>query len=275
MPCYINGVITFQEPTVCLENTVTLNKKIESGTPLHFKQEDKMQNVTHQSTQIQIRVNEFIRSVYNWMAIGLALTGLVAYYVSGNESLRNLIFSNSIIFYGLIIGELVLVYSISARISKIKASTATGLFMLYSALNGLTLSFIFLVYTSSSITSTFFICAATFVACSIYGWTTKRDLTSMGGFLMMGLIGIIIASVVNMFIRSSGMAMIISYIGVLVFVGLTAYDTQKIKAMAMSQPNNVGASAVRKGAILGALSLYLDFINLFLMLLHILGGSRD
>lgn len=234
-----------------------------------------MQNVTHQSTQIQIRVNEFIRSVYNWMAIGLALTGLVAYYVSGNESLRNLIFSNSIIFYGLIIGELVLVYSISARISKIKASTATGLFMLYSALNGLTLSFIFLVYTSSSITSTFFICAATFVACSIYGWTTKRDLTSMGGFLMMGLIGIIIASVVNMFIRSSGMAMIISYIGVLVFVGLTAYDTQKIKAMAMSQPNNVGASAVRKGAILGALSLYLDFINLFLMLLHILGGSRD
>jgi FtsH-binding integral membrane protein len=118
------------------------------------------------------------------------------------------------------------------------------------------------------------VCAATFVACSIYGWTTKRDLTSLGGFLMMGLIGIIIASLVNIFFRSPAMHMIISYIGVLVFVGLTAYDTQNLKAMAASQPADVGASAIRKGAILGALKLYLDFINLFLMLLRILGNRE-
>jgi hypothetical protein len=127
----------------------------------------------------------------------------------------------------------------------------------------------------SSIASTFFVCAATFLAMSLYGWTTKKDLTSWGNFLFMGLIGIIIASVVNMFVQSSGMAMIISYIGVLVFVGLTAYDTQKIKQMAMTQPAGLDGAVIRKGSILGALSLYLDFINLFLMLLHIFGGSRE
>lgn len=234
-----------------------------------------MQTVSYQGSQTQVRVNEFVRSVYNWMAIGLALTGFVAYYTAHNESLRQLVFSNSLVFFALIIGELILVFTISSRINRMQASTATGLFVLYSALNGITLSFIFLVYTSSSITSTFFICAATFGACSIYGWMTKRDLTTMGGFMAMGLIGIIIASLVNMFVQSSGMAMIISYIGVLVFVGLTAYDTQKIKTMAMTQPADIGAGAIRKGAILGALSLYLDFINLFLMLLRILGGNRE
>jgi hypothetical protein len=142
-------------------------------------------------------------------------------------------------------------------------------------LNGATLSAIFLVYTQSSITTVFFTCAATFIACSIYGWTTKRDLTSLGGFMAMGLIGIIIASLINMFVRSSGMSMIISYIGVLVFVGLTAYDTQKLKTMALSQPEGLDEGVVRKGAILGALSLYLDFINMFLMLLRIFGSSRE
>ena len=234
-----------------------------------------MQTVSYESSQTQVRVNEFIRSVYNWMAIGLALTGFVAYFTAQSESLLKLIFSNSFVLLALVIGELVLVYFISARINRMSAATATALFVLYSALNGLTLSFIFLVYTSSSITSTFFVCAATFGACSVYGWMTKRDLTSMGGFMTMGLIGIIIASLVNMFIQSSAMAMIISYIGVLVFVGLTAYDTQKIKNMAITQPDGIGAGAIRKGAILGALSLYLDFINLFLMLLRILGGNRD
>ena len=130
------------------------------------------------------------------------------------------------------------------------------------------------IRATSSIASTFFVCAATFVACSIYGMVTKRDLTSIGGFLTMGLFGIIIASVVNMFIRSAGMSMIISYIGVLVFVGLTAYDTQKLKTMAMTQPAGLEAGVVRKGAIIGALSLYLDFINLFLMLLRILGNRE-
>jgi len=225
-------------------------------------------------TQVQVRVNSFIRSVYNWMAIGLGITGFVAYYIASNESLRQLIFSNQILFFGLIIAEFALVIAISARIQKMQASTATALFVLYSALNGATLSLIFLIYTASSITSTFFICAGTFVACSVYGWTTKRDLTSVGGFMTMGLIGIIIASVVNIFLRSPAMYMIISYIGVIVFVGLTAYDTQHLKNMALTQPDGVEAAVVRKGAILGALKLYLDFINLFLMLLRIFGNRN-
>jgi len=221
------------------------------------------------------RVNAFIRGVYNWMAIGLALTGFIAYYVAHNETLARVIFSNQLLFFGLIIGELGLVFYLSARIQKIQASTATTLFVLYAALNGLTLSVIFLAYTSASIASTFFICAATFTVCSIYGMATKRDLTSLGGFMMMGLIGIIIASLVNIFLKSSAMAMIISYIGVIVFVGLTAYDTQKLKNMALTQPDGLGAAVIRKGTIMGALTLYLDFINLFLMLLRIFGNTRD
>lgn len=229
---------------------------------------------TRQDARTQVRVNSFIRSVYNWMAGGLALTGIVAYFAAHNQTLKQLIFGAPMVFFGLIIAELGMVFYLSARIQKMEASTATGLFLLYAALNGLTLSFIFLVYTSTSIASVFFICAATFVTCSIYGMTTKRDLTSWGNFLFMGLIGIIIASVVNMFVQSSGMAMIISYIGVLVFVGLTAYDTQKLKNMALTQPDGLEAGVVRKGAIMGALSLYLDFINLFIMLLYIFGGRR-
>jgi FtsH-binding integral membrane protein len=209
------------------------------------------------------------------MFIGLGLTGVMALYVSNSEALKSLIYGNSIIFYGLIIAELILVFSISGMVNRMSAFTATMLFVIYSALNGVTLSFIFLIYTRESIVSTFFICSATFLACSIYGWTTKRDLTSLGGFFVMGLIGIIIASLVNMFIRSSAVHTIISYIGVLVFVGLTAYDTQKLKNMALTQPDGLDGSVVRKGAILGALSLYLDFINLFLMLLRIFGQARD
>lgn len=233
-----------------------------------------MQFVSTDRAQTQVIVNEFIRSVYNWMAIGLALTGFIAFYVSNSPNMIKLIYGNQILFFGLIIGELGLVFYLSARVQKIQASTATALFILYAALNGATLSFIFLIYTSASITSTFFICAATFVSCSIYGMITKRDLTSLGGFMAMGLIGIIIASVVNMFIRSSGMTLIISYIGVFVFVGLTVYDTQKLKRMALTQPADLEAGVVRKGAIMGALTLYLDFINLFLMLLRILGTRR-
>jgi hypothetical protein len=233
-----------------------------------------MRTASLQRTQAQIQVNTFIRSVYNWMAIGLGLTGFVAFYVSNSEAIMRLIFGNQLIFFGLIIGELALVFTISARVHKMQASTATSLFVLYAALNGVTLSAIFLVYTRASITSTFFICAATFIASSIFGMTTKRDLTSMGQFLFMGLIGIVIASVVNLFMRSSGISMIVSYIGVIVFVGLTAYDTQKLRTMALSQPAGIDGGTLRKGAILGALTLYLDFINLFLMLLRIL-GSRD
>jgi FtsH-binding integral membrane protein len=235
-----------------------------------------MQPLSMQGSQTQavVKVNTFIRSVYNWMAIGLGLTGLVAWYVSNSETLLRLIFGNQLIFFGLIIGELALVFTLSARVNKMQASTATGLFVFYAALNGATLASIFLIYTRSSIASTFFVCAATFTVTSVWGMTTKRDLTGMGNFMFMGLIGIIIASVVNMFVRSSGMSMIISYIGVIVFVGLTAYDTQKLKHMALSQPDGLDAGVVRKGAILGALSLYLDFINLFLMLLRIMGNRE-
>jgi len=233
-----------------------------------------MESIPLQRPQVQIQVNTFIRSVYNWMAIGLGITGFVAFYISNSEAMLKLIFGNQLIFFGLIIGELALVFSLAGRVHKMQASTATSLFVLYAALNGATLSAIFLIYTKSSIASTFFICAATFVASSIFGMATKRDLTSMGQFMFMGLIGIIIASVVNLFVRSSGMSLIVSYIGVIVFVGLTAYDTQKLKTMALSQPDGLDAGAIRKGAILGALTLYLDFINLFLMLLRILGNRE-
>jgi FtsH-binding integral membrane protein len=234
-----------------------------------------MDSITIQKAQVQVRVNSFVRSVYNWMAIGLGITGVVAYGVANSPGVTEVIFGSQLIFFGLIIAQLAMVFMISARIQRMQASTATMLFIVYSALNGATLSSIFLAYTQSSITSTFFICAATFTACSVYGWTTRRDLTTMGGFLTMGLIGIVIASVVNMFFQSGAVSTIVSYVGVLVFVGLTAYDTQEIKNMALSQPADIDAGAVRKGAILGALKLYLDFINLFLMLLRIFGGRRD
>jgi FtsH-binding integral membrane protein len=232
-------------------------------------------SITIQKAQVQVRVNSFVRSVYNWMAIGLGITGVVAYGVANSPGVIEVIFGSRLIFFGLIVAQLAMVFMISARIQRMQASTATMLFIVYSALNGATLSSVFLAYTQSAITSTFFICAATFTACSVYGWTTRRDLTTMGGFLTMGLIGIVIASVVNMFVQSGAVSTIVSYVGVLVFVGLTAYDTQDIKNMALSQPSDMDAGAVRKGAILGALKLYLDFINLFLMLLRIFGSGRD
>jgi len=234
-----------------------------------------MRTETVIKTRAETLVSDYVRSVYNWMGIGLALTGFVAYYVSTNESLLRLVFGNPLLLMVLFVAELGLVFAIAGMVNRMSAGTATALFVIYSGLNGVTLSSIFLIYVQTSIVSTFFICAATFIACSIYGWTTKKDLTSLGGFMMMGLIGIVIASLVNLFIQSSSVSAIISYIGVLVFVGLTAYDTQKIKNMAITQPANLDGAVIRKGAILGALSLYLDFINLFLMLLSIFGQRRD
>ena len=228
-----------------------------------------MQTVSMQSNREVAAVNEFIYSVYNWMAVGLALTGFVAYFVANSETMMGIIFGNKLVFYGLIFGELGLVFTLAARINKLQRSTAVAMYILYAVLNGATLSTIFMLYSRSTITSTFFICSGTFIVCSAYGMLTKRDLTSMGSFLFMGLVGIIIASVVNMFVQSSQMSMMISYIGVLVFVGLTVYDTQKLKHLAHSE----GANG--KGAIMGALTLYLDFINLFLMMLRIFGGGRD
>ena len=231
-----------------------------------------MDSLSLKRTDTQVMVNGFIRSVYNWMGLGLAATGFVAYYVSNNEEVFRAVFSLRWLFF---ISELALVFILASRIHKLKSSTATFLFMLYSILNGATLSIIFIIYTMSSIASTFFICAGTFITFSIYGWTTKRDLTGLGQFMFMGLIGIIIASVVNIFLKNSGLMMIISYIGVFIFVGLTAYDTQYIKNMALTQPADLDAGAVRKGAIIGALKLYLDFILMFQYLLMIFGGGRD
>lgn len=215
----------------------------------------------------------FLAKVFNWMAIGLGLTGIVAYLTAQSGLAMSII--GSPIFFVLILAELGMVFYLSARIEKIQSGTATGLFLGYSALNGLTLSVIFLQYTKASIGSTFLITAGMFGAMAVYGLVTKRDLTKMGSFLFMGLIGIILASIVNIFMQSSSLYWAISGIGVLVFVGLTAYDVQKIKGMGERGIMEQGEAAIQKGAIIGALALYLDFINLFLMLLRFFGGSRD
>ena len=214
-----------------------------------------------------------MRKVYLWMALAMVITGLTSYYVATSPALLQLIYANSAVLWGLIIGELALVFGLSAAINKLSLPVATLMFVLYSVLNGATLSSIFLVYTESSIASVVGITAITFAVMAVYGYFTKKDLTSWGRILFMGLIGIIIASVVNIFVKSSGLNLIISYIGVLLFVGLTAYDSQKIKEMFMQAPDT--GEGMQKLALLGALTLYLDFINLFLYLLRILGSSRD
>ena len=206
--------------------------------------------------------------VYNYMAGGVVLTGVVAYFT--HQFFGQTLYGSPLM-YVLMFAPLVLVFFISFRIESLSASTARALFFVYAALVGASLSIIFAVYTEASITRVFFISAAAFAGLSLWGYTTQRDLTGMGSFLMMGLIGIIIASLVNIFLRSSGLDWIISVVGVLVFAGLTAYDTQKIKEM--YYVGDDGSVAGRK-AIMGALSLYLDFINLFLMLLRLFGGRR-
>jgi FtsH-binding integral membrane protein len=226
-------------------------------------------------TSTQLFINAFIRSVYNWMAVGLTLTGVTAYYVANNEVMLQFIFGNRFVFFGLIISELVLVFSLIARVKKMRASTATGLFLLYSTLNGVTFSVLLMLFSQASIATAFFIAAGTFMACSVYSIRTRQDLTSLGSFGTMGLIGIIIASIVNLFIGNFGISTIINYVGVIVFVALIAYDTQKLKEMALSQPAGLDAGTIRKGSIIGALTLYLDFINLFIILLHLVGGSRE
>jgi Integral membrane protein, interacts with FtsH len=228
------------------------------------------------ATQTRSRVeitNAFLRSVYRWMATGLALTAVVSLFVASSPAALTFIFGNQLVFFGLIIGQLGMVFYLSARISKLSAEAATGLFLVYSALNGATLASIFIVYEIGSIMQAFFTAAGMFAAISIYGSVTKRDLTGVGSFCMMGLFGIIIAAIVNIFLGSDQLAFGISIVGVIVFVGLTAYDTQKLKMMGESLPHN-DALAVRRGTILGALTLYLDFINLFLMLLRLFGDRR-
>ncbi len=229
--------------------------------------------ISQPRTDVQA-TNLFLRGVYNWMTLGLGLTALVAYLVAATPAVAQTIFASPILLWGLLLGQIGLVFAISGAIHRMSAGTATGLFLLYSALNGATLSSVLLVYTTASIFKAFIVCTGMFAAMSVYGATTKKDLTSWGSFLFMGLIGIIIASLVNIFMASSALDFVISGVGVLVFIGLTAYDTQKLKTMGESAPMD-DALAVRRGTILGALTLYLDFINLFLFLLRFFGASRD
>ena len=211
-----------------------------------------------------------MRKVYVWMTLALVLTGITAYGVASSPGLMMTIFQTPAIMWGLIIAELAIVIAISAAINRLSLTTATLLFVLYSVLNGATLSLIFAVYTMSSLANVFFITAGTFGVMAAYGYFTKRDLSSWGKLLLMALIGLIIATLVNVFlVKSSGFDLILSYAGVLIFVGLTAYDTQKIKQM-LAMQTDMGEGA-QKVALLGALSLYLDFINLFLYLLRIFG----
>lgn len=238
--------------------------------------EQLMQTGTQQITISQARQDAasiFLAKVFNWMAVGLGITGLVAYGAAASGLARTIIASPLFIIIAL--GTLGLVFFLSARIDKIKGSTATGLFIAYSALNGLFFSTIFLRYTGASIGGTFLITAGMFGAMAAYGLVTKRDLSNWGSFLFMGLIGLILASVVNIFLKSPGLYWVVSMIGVIVFTGLTAYDVQHIKRMGEEGIMAQGNEAITKGSILGALRLYLDFINLFLMLLHFFGGSRD
>ena len=215
-----------------------------------------------------------MRTVYVWMTLALVITGFTAYAVANSPGIMSAIIANRMLMWGLLIGEFALVWYVSARIDRLSLSTATLLFILYSVLNGATLSIIFLAYTMTSIASVFFITAGTFAAMSLVGYFTKKDLSGLGRILFMALIGLIIATLVNVFlIKSGGFSLIVSYVGVLIFVGLTAYDTQRIKNM-LVEADDVSAEA-QKIALMGALALYLDFINLFLYLLRIFGGNRE
>ena len=211
-----------------------------------------------------------MRRVYDKMFLGLLATAITSFMMLSSESLMMTLLGNRIIFWVLMIAELALVFGISGAINKLSTGTATALFYLYSVLNGVTLTPIFMVYTYSSVMQTFLITSVTFGAMTAFGYFTKQDLTKFGSFLFMALIGLIVCSIINLFMHSSTFEWIISLAGVAIFIGLTAWDTQKIKEMtAMTDPSQVG-----KVATLGALSLYLDFINLFLYLLRFF-GSRD
>ncbi|EFE08700.1 hypothetical protein CIT292_08024 [Citrobacter youngae ATCC 29220] len=211
--------------------------------------------------------------VYGWMTCGLLLTAFIAWYAANSSAFMELLYTNRIFFFGLVIAQLALVFVLSGMIHKLSAGVTTTLFMLYSVLTGLTLSSIFIIYTASSIASTFVVTGGMFGIMSLYGYTTKRDLSGFGNMLFMALIGIVLASLVNFWLKSEALMWAVTYIGVIVFVGLTAYDTQKLKNIG-EQIDLRDSSNLRKYAILGALTLYLDFINLFLMLLRIFGNRR-
>lgn len=221
-------------------------------------------------------VNAFMRRVYYWMAAGLSLSGAIAYLVLTSPAFMRLFFDPATgptgLFWAALIGELVLVFAFIGLIKRVSVGVAMAMFIAYAALNGITIGLVLLFYTGASVVKTFLVTAGTFGAVSVWASTTKKDLSAWGSFLFMGLIGVIIASLVNMFFRSPMMEWVISIIGVIVFTGLTAYDTQKLRAMVLEAANEV---TISKMAVYGALQLYLDFINLFLFLLRLMGGGRD
>jgi uncharacterized protein len=217
------------------------------------------------------RVTAFLKAVYGWMFVGLGLTGVVAYAVASSPAIMGALVSNRLLFFATIIGELGLVFYLSARVQSLTPSAAMMLFLLYSALNGVTLSVVVLAYTEASIATTFMVTAGMFGALAVFGTTTKRSLAGAGQFFFMGLIGLLLASVVGMFWQNDALQFLISVVGVIVFTGLTAWDAQRLKQMAVTLPSGQSGSY----AIVGALSLYLNFINLFLILLRFSGGRRD
>ena len=229
--------------------------------------------INERSWNVSLAFPALMLKVYIWMTLALVITAVTAYGVATSPALMTTIFTNKILFFGLIIAELALVWGISGAINRLSLATATLMFIAYSVINGATLSVIFAAFSTTAIVKTFVVTAGTFGAMSLVGYFTKKDLTSMGKLLFMALIGIIIATIVNMFIASSGLDLIISYLGVLIFVGLTAYDTQKIKHMLSMAPD--ASEQMQKYALLGSLTLYLDFINLFLYLLRIFGSNRN
>lgn len=237
--------------------------------------EERLYDLIREKEQIaSVAFPALMRKVYVWMTLALVITGFTAFGVASSPGLVYTIVSNRLLFWGLVLAELALVWTVSARLDRMSLATGTMLFVLYSVLNGATLSVIFLAYTMESLTSVFFITAGTFAAMAAFGHFTKTDLSSLGRILFMALIGLVIATVVNVFfVKSGGFSLIISYVGVLVFVGLTAYDTQKIKQM-LIMADDVTEDA-QKIALMGSLSLYLDFINLFLYLLRIFGSSKE
>lgn len=239
-----------------------------------MRQEDlyRMIDEKERGLDMSVAFPALMRKVYTWMTLALVITGVTAYGVANSPGLLQAIYSSKLTFFGLIAAELGIVIYTSARIHKLALSTATLLFALFSVINGATLASVFIVYSQAAITKTFLVTAGTFATMAFIGSTTKRDLTKMGGILMMALIGLIIAGIANMFIKSSGFDLIVSGLGVLIFVGLTAWDAQSIKRQLAMSPDT-GESA-QKIALLGSLSLYLDFINMFLYLLRFL-GNRD
>jgi uncharacterized protein len=217
------------------------------------------------------RVGAFLRSVYGWMCAGLAITALVAVFVASSPSLVQAIATSRLAFWGLVIAQLGIVFVLSARVDRLAPATASLLFIAYSALTGVTISFVLLAFTGQSVATTFLVCAGMFGAMALYGTFTSRSLAGFGQFLFMGLIGVVLASIVGMFWHNDGLQFVISFIGVIVFTGLAAYDAQRLKAMALAMP----AGQTGSYAVVGALSLYLDFINLFLFLLRFLGSRRE